>query len=879
MRKQYPIYNQNNNSIHNKVINNVNMSADYCSFKGKSIIIDNAIKIEDKFDLCDLTNIDFEEFLETVKINVDCFISLDWKLVLIEDGVITDTVIFSTQTDINVLLPTSVNITNLVKQLLNNNSYIFTETNDIITVRKKKNVEDLDIIIHSELNLDNTCDDCPEGFDLVTGEQLCEKLTYDDVTTGTIVNVIDGGKLSSYGQYGLRGYNLNDEYITFPIVRGSACADSLFLVDQNNVTLTPFIDGINNNLWGTGSIFTGRLNNIGIRPDVDNSELITDSTCTLQKWFGFSKCIELEETGLYTISMAANNHFRFKINDNELVRVVSQNSRTFWNWHSFEIDLQAGKNIIEMSYSEDSAPGSSAFACEIYSTDISVLSGLTSETQLEPYIVFSTRDVTTIDITPNPSLAYTCSSGFSLDLCGNEPTCVKIEKADRNENSDIFNICGYEFDILDKNSDGVFIISNNDNNIEFDLTFTGDTINITDETEFKYSIFKYNKTNNSFNKPSIYDSVYQSYSDISGGTVNINTPVNSLNLDGEYIIKGYYKYPACTLYSNKLGLEIDEYLIKTGSEYGMYSATEDWYFIAMKESQTPTILSINEPQTITPNNFNVSSYIPDFDGQNEFLLDYIPQADVIVSLNGLTLSNDEYLIDTDTLILSGGTFTTDTITVISVVTDDNFTSSNLYVENITITTSIQSGSTDTQLSNVFYNTTTGKYELFTEYVASDNSDIVITLNGVTLANNIDYYRSISNNKRIILEGNLFLSDIITIAYVKSVENINLDSGNNFVVTWSVENILPSEEGSFYIEVADLINPDFSVILQQIEVPYEPNVNIYSKDVQIDGEFGDTYLYRVKNRKKYYTLNNQLVIDDSFSEVGKIKIQSNNQNTY
>lgn len=879
MRKQYPIYNQNNNSIYNKVINNVNMSADYCAFKGKSIIIDNAIKIEKAFDLCDLTNIDLQSVLDTVKINSDCFISLDWKLVLIEDIQIIDTINFSNETNINDLLPTNLNLTNLVKQMLSNNGYIFTGNNNIITVQKKKGVEDLDIVILAELNLEDNCDDCPDGYDLTSGEQICEKLTYDDITIGSTVGLVPGGKLNVYGVSGLRTLSLNDENIVFPIKRDGGCSDDLVLVDQNDVPLPIIVSTVTNNLWGTGLSLTGRLNNIGIKPNVNDSELLTTNDCLLQKWFGFTKCIEIDSSGLYTIAMAANNYFRFKLNDVELVSVVSRSTRTFRFWWGFEIELSAGKNIIEMVYSEDGDVGSSAFACEIYSTDSTVLSGLTNETELDPYIVFSTRDVNTIDVTPNPLSGYTCSSGFSVDLCGDEPTCVKIEKADRNENSEISNICGYEFDTLTKNTDGVFVIDNETENIEFQLSFTGNTINITDETEFKYSIFKYNKNNKSFNKPSIYDSIYQSYSSISGGTVDISVPINNLNLDGEYIIKGYYRYPSCTLYSNKLGLTIDESLIKNGSEYGMYSANEDWYFIGIKASEQPLILNITEPQILTTSNFNVSSYTPDFNGQTDFILGYIPKSGTIVSLNGLTLSSDEYLIDNTTLILSGDTFTTDIITVISVINDDDFITSNLHIENITINTSIQSGATDTQLSNVFYNTTTNKYELFTEFTPSANSDIVITLNGVTLANNIDYYRSVSNNNRVILEGNLFLNDIITITYIKSLINIGVDNGNVVLFSWSVENINPSEIGSFYVEIADLNDVNFTNVLQEVEIPYVPNVSLYNKEVLINGVFGEVYLYRIKNRKKYYTLNNQLVIDDSFSEVGKIKIESNNQNTY
>jgi hypothetical protein len=56
------------------------------------------------------------------------------------------------------------------------------------------------------------------------------------------------------------------------------------------------------------------------------------------------------------------------------------------------------------------------------------------------------------------------------------------------------------------------------------------------------------------------------------------------------------------------------------------------------------------------------------------------------------------------------------------------------------------------------------------------------LNGVTLANG-DYYQSISNPKRIILEGDLLIEDIITIVYYPTTTVINGLITSNPIVSW------------------------------------------------------------------------------------------------
>jgi hypothetical protein len=73
------------------------------------------------------------------------------------------------------------------------------------------------------------------------------------------------------------------------------------------------------------------------------------------------------------------------------------------------------------------------------------------------------------------------------------------------------------------------------------------------------------------------------------------------------------------------------------------------------------------------------------------------------------------------------------------------------------------------------------------------------LNGVTLANGGDYYQSISNPKRIILEGDLLIEDIITIVYYPTT-TVNGLITSNPIVSWRIANSPELVNGNFILEV-------------------------------------------------------------------------------
>jgi hypothetical protein len=194
---------------------------------------------------------------------------------------------------------------------------------------------------------------------------------------------------------------------------------------------------IQNLLWGTGFATNGgRLNNAGVWASTGNPAL------PLNEWIGFSYCLDIVSGGTYFIGLSADNDIRLKVNNQLLVDCSASNftavtqsltgfSFIFTNHHVFPITLTSGLNIIEL---EGLNQGQfAAFVAEIYSGNVSTLSGYTTYSQLSADTIFTTLDFIGQDIPLSSSGAttntgYTCPNGYSLYTCSGTPYCIFIDK-------------------------------------------------------------------------------------------------------------------------------------------------------------------------------------------------------------------------------------------------------------------------------------------------------------------------------------------------------------------------------------------------------------------------------------------------------------------
>lgn len=443
-------------------------------------------------------------------------------------------------------------------------------------------------------------------------------------------------------------------------------------------------------------------------------------------------------------------------------------------------------------------------------------------------------------------------------------------------------ICDETYQGLTTMSENVFAISG-DSNIELAFNFSGsNTTSLIDtDAQFKFEIYKYNKVLGFFTEPAIFISPLQAWSSISGTSAFTETiPTDELALDGDYLVKGYYVIKNCTEFANLLGLGYSTEVNKLGDEYRLYNAERDFHFVALTSADEP-IIEVGDAGEDTPGAMTITSQILP-GGTNDFKF---PQHnnDLIVTLNGLTLARDlDYSIVTidpigEVLRLSGDTYEGDILTYTynsSTTTNDK----NFKLDVIDIIGDIEEGPIDGQGNNkVYLNTTTGKYELFTEITPLTNNAISVSLNGMTLANGIDYYQSTSNPNRIILEGTLLTGDLINLWYNTGIKAQGDVFTDVIVVEWRIISLPAGNDGKFVVELAK--DMTFNDIVNSIEVDYVQGQTGYSTLLGLVGNSGDKLFYRVKNVKNYVNICGGPIISTAFSDTIDITIQTNSINSY
>ncbi len=409
--------------------------------------------------------------------------------------------------------------------------------------------------------------------------------------------------------------------------------------------------------------------------------------------------------------------------------------------------------------------------------------------------------------------------------------------------------------------------------LTFNFTANTDTF-INTGAEFRFEIYKYNEFFSGFSSTPTYKSRTLAYPSFSAtNTTTQYVPVSGLSLDGEYLIKPFYTFGLCTDFLGRLNKTIDTYTYISGTEYGIYDKDFDYYFIAIKQAEAP-ILTQNVSNLTEINKIRQQVVIPT-DGQTTFNIQNGVNGDFVVTLNGLVLApNLDYDFTGNTIFLSGETYSDDILTVIY-STGGGY---NLVGDNITVSTAIVSGATGGQGSNlVYFNTTTGKYEIYTSVTPQDGGAVIVMLNGATLANGVDFYQSTSEPKRFILEGTILVDDMITIVYYPRTSTINGLTTNNPMVTWQIPTPPQAENGFFTLEVG--YDNTFSSMYYTGTTDYQIGVGYYAQSFVASGTVGTTLYYRVKNEKNYTTICGDVLNTTAYSEVIPVVIQSNSINSY
>lgn len=424
-------------------------------------------------------------------------------------------------------------------------------------------------------------------------------------------------------------------------------------------------------------------------------------------------------------------------------------------------------------------------------------------------------------------------------------------------------------------SDNSYYVINNETTIPLAFNFTGNTDSfIENDTTFSFKIYKYNENANIFTQPSKYSSENYSYETFSGTNIlNVSVPINSLMLDGDYIVKGLFQYKPCTTFANKLDKTINTSSFVGGDMYGIYDSSLDYYFIAFTAAEKPLLL-VNGSNTPSSGALFQQVLLPNNDETNLIITNSY-NGYFVLTLNGLLLSPSlDYTFTGNVITLNSPTVKGDVVTI----TYTNIGGPNLIGDTIKISSSIVSGVTNSQGDNlVYYNTTKNKYEIYTSVVPADKNSIIVMLNGATLANNIDYYQSTSNPKRIILNGDLMVDDVLVIVYFPSVSPSG-DLNTNFpTVAWSIKTPPTTTGGTFTLEVSN--TSDFSSLIYTNSQSYSVDNTKYFDSFVASGSVGTSIYYRIKNQKKYKTICNDILSDTIYSDSIKLVVKTNAINSY
>jgi len=913
MRYQERIYIQTENSaIRNKTLPSVNMSSDICVFQSPKFYLSGATKVQCDSVTFTLDTSQFPTFgtsayTECFGVGLNsplCYNSTQWYTKIYEDNNLVYVNNFDTESAYSGY-PTDNMFINTVVDAFQTLNYAFTHTGATFSLSKPYGVEDIRVDVSVDFPTTGSFS-CPSGYTATTGNEQCQKITvtgasaYGIIYTGVSADTATSSA-GSYNYLGARFYEKIDLTKTPINISGSTCGTSgLQTLFYNNGSGTTFnLQATKlNTIWGDGtySYTNGRLNKIGIWAST-NVTGATLSTCPKQ-FIGFSHCLDIASGGTYSIGIAGNNYVKFKINGQQIVNLNTWYDNFLW-WHVFPIDLKSGLNVIELVGADQSSPADktlASFGAEIYSASTSVLSAVTSNAELEQYIVFSTRDKFGVPFDVGETSGYYCPSGYTLSTC-NGYTCVKIENASISGcsgtcTSDLLTTADVGFPYINNASQGVYIVDGGINttaSIPVTFNFTGNTSTFTaNSASFKYKIYKYSTDSGLFVIPPVYESDLYSYSSLTDNKLSLNIPLTNLSLDGDYLVKGYFDAPACTDFLSRLGKTIDTSDYIGGTSFQLYNSDLDYYFVAITKADTPQFSESQVSGTTQQSRYPLNQEVILVDEGtanfvdngytrtgSTFTLSSTYVGDILVTLNGLSLAkNVDYTINETVLTFIGPIHIGDVITI--VYTRNSTTT--LISDFISVNTTIVSGVTNGEGTNTYYyNTDTEKYEIYTQRRPISGSNFIVILNGITLASNIDYYQSTSNPKRIILIGEIMIGDIITIVYTPQANVMNGITQPINTINWFIANQQNSSDGSFYLQYSN--SEAFSSYVVSDTVAYQPYVTAYSGTLTLSGTVGTKWYYRVKNVKNYKSICGDAIQSTAYSEVIPVVIQSNSINSY
>ena len=408
-------------------------------------------------------------------------------------------------------------------------------------------------------------------------------------------------------------------------------------------------------------------------------------------------------------------------------------------------------------------------------------------------------------------------------------------------------------------------------------TFVNNTFNVTNNT--LYSLL------NGATNMNVYVSTASNIATITETFLEGQLP----NTWGQYLIRPYYDFNSkdCnpgTYFNNW----------NTVPQLNSYQSNTDYYFMTIVDPPTPRL---NPPGGIEKPNYTLVTdklYVngvssvrgaQSINGDlNYFVLSSIPSSGILLVLNGVQLTENH-----DFRLIVQGFNVPPIVEVFNVIKNTDWllatyiaggsypwtTNFGVYfMDTILVDTFTNTSTPSYRLpgdNSLNYNPVTLNYELFTSLPIDKNSSIILTVNGVKLADDAQYFKSTSFDGRIIFDKiytNFNTGDIISVLAVskdKGQNNNNYGSlkTNQFLVQWSVPPTFTNTDvtGRFIIEA---FNDDTNALTNKKTVDFVNGQANY-QSLLTNLPLNVNYRFKVTFEATYYAYLNNEVITCSYSE--------------
>lgn len=310
-----------------------------------------------------------------------------------------------------------------------------------------------------------------------------------------------------------------------------------------------------------------------------------------------------------------------------------------------------------------------------------------------------------------------------------------------------------------------------------------------------------------------------------------------------------------------------------------------YYFVTVVNPPEPRITS--DGDTVLNDVYFVNEkLVIESDGSNMFELSAEPLGlNVVVVVNGINLSVSDYTVDGNLIKLSDGLFLNqrDSITAYytkSVGVENGLTKfvgdvTNLDVFSVDEISELVFDEGETTYENIVNdNVEAGRLEIYLKDDIDYGIQPVLSINGVDLVYNTDFYKSSKvNNKLVLAEGIVVaIKDVVSVFYYKTTNNSIGDLGilltDQPEIKWTLDENLNLNNGSygvFHIEICDKKDKDFTNILLTDETLYINGTIDYNyKTKPITTKDVSDYIYRIRFDKTFVDSNGFEYVTSSYS---------------